>query len=497
MSSLRKALIEQMKVVIICIAGNAVTTGNADKDVKGLIYAEAHKYINNGRLLIDFRDQLEKRNELFEDWCGKLLKMDEEEVMKGLQDEFPVNPSRAVIESYFKLFKEAQSDSKNEFGCIYKKLNVEKSGVYDDEAVIKHIIENSIHKRIDGNFYKAVNEVLGKFKKVAEGERAKTEEEVRVEQKRLENDKRAMYESKKANWKSESLPKGFLAFTLLGMPGRALTAMMADPPATGKSKLSRRALGGCIDSSSSSDTKSNENDDRKENVVRKLAEANSLKNREVAVKERMLNAQERNEKLDLFKLKISTLIECGMTEEANKAKQEMLAMINENLQNSTSQTTQTLQSSTSQTTVRFRTPNSNLNDGYQVFGHMSDQLSTGSHCTSLLSNSTNEHNSSVHASLPTLRHYEPARNNTNAMRHTVGIADQFTQDLPDYNDDYDDNDDFDFQRTSSSSSSSSSSSMVETTQSLSGPSSKRVRNLFYNGGARDGSLRAGYNRDNN
>lgn len=222
---------------------------------------------------------------------------------RKLEDMFSDSPDQKVLEDFFKLFQDFKTACRNEFGPPYDKARCEEhSGEYDDSEVVLSIVRDSIRKRIDANMYKTVQSDLVDWK--TKSATPPSRDALRVMEKRT-----AFYEAKKANWSSNALPRGYLAFLFCAKPGlgfNSLTVIPVTPQDNGLSKNGRDAIRTLKKRKQDSTTSSGGGlvslEDRNESVA-------LFQERALELKEREILAKETKNKIKLLQAKIKLLQE--------------------------------------------------------------------------------------------------------------------------------------------------------------------------------------------
>ena len=102
------------------------------------------------------KDPLQKRADSFLPRIMVQKSFSNEDLEKTLRDFFPDNPSKAQIERVYQMFKESQKYGKGEAGAKYSKEKKKvPSGTYNDEDLLKEILQDSHSREISKNMAKA------------------------------------------------------------------------------------------------------------------------------------------------------------------------------------------------------------------------------------------------------------------------------------------------------------------------------------------------------
>ena len=165
LSPRKAAYAEALIGVIVALGGNEVTTKEeATKEFPTILYSRCVKWVwgESGRLNIELKDEVKKREHLLDDFF--LIEPIDDELLQYLKNSFPQEFDEAEISKVCNIWTESvRKDSRNIFLPPYLKFRKEQkagfqSGTYDDKDKLLEILKLSLLENIDINFRKSMYE---------------------------------------------------------------------------------------------------------------------------------------------------------------------------------------------------------------------------------------------------------------------------------------------------------------------------------------------------
>lgn len=224
------ALEEQLRSVIICIAGEELSSENGViRNPATTLYSNVIRYIESDRFNVTFAKEIKQREFAFRPYF--ILKPMGIETKQALLRYFALdmrdvkkfNEETAKLFDKWKIIKRLL---RNEWSVEYcKHVEVEHSGDYDDGEALNVVLEKIVVEKEDYNFSQWMYNVKSKF---AKANPEASEEEKQIYEETQYNAKKPSYDVKKTQWKQsmKSLPNDWLAFVLLGSPGKKIATLV-------------------------------------------------------------------------------------------------------------------------------------------------------------------------------------------------------------------------------------------------------------------------------
>lgn len=215
---------EQLRCVIICIAGQEVTTEREQlKQPSVALHRNIIAYIQGDRFNVDFAQLIQKRKIAFRPYF--ILTQIDKSMKESLLKYFFVDKNIdseyfTKVNTFWKLFQETKTTFRNKWNLCYEKVDlVEHSGNYDDSQALDSTMEKAVMERIEYNFKQWTYNAMKKFKTANPNA---SEEDIQEHSNLKYKEKKPVYDLQMKDWKKnvKILPPEWLAFVLLGPPGK-------------------------------------------------------------------------------------------------------------------------------------------------------------------------------------------------------------------------------------------------------------------------------------
>lgn len=235
---------EQIESVVCAVALDNLTVEAATKDCLLLFYAHCGRFVSEKRYGQMFSGELERRVSVMLPHCYVTAKLDER-TQQYLENVFLAPaPTEKAIRALWEKGKMVQKYCRKFLGdyaagnnieenyricagasptlCTHIGTKQKKSGVYDDNDLLKQILKAYTLWKIDENKRKNVSDRMLKA-----GKNFTAQQTMELKESIIAEITPA-YEIKKARWENEKLPAWWLSFILTGSPGKNFTSMRAE-----------------------------------------------------------------------------------------------------------------------------------------------------------------------------------------------------------------------------------------------------------------------------
>ena len=243
-----KYYIENVRSLVIGLAGNEVTSMPPSKDKELMLLTFCHRILKNGNLntqfALDIQNKIDYLTPFFHTHSVS------EQMYIDVTDALPKLPDvcRRELDCLWKEFESLKSDIRYINSEYLKKCKTVKSGTYSDHDIFLSCIKDLSHRSIQINEDSAKSAALISFKKRATlKNELLSPESIQTEITKISAEKKLFYNLKRDNWLNGACPKSSLLFLFCGAPARSdvnklLCFNINATPYVPKDKLGRKVL---------------------------------------------------------------------------------------------------------------------------------------------------------------------------------------------------------------------------------------------------------------